>query len=384
MSQMAKKIDRYGKKYCWIAYHEIAGFRQDKGLSKQQWKSNYEKRFKVDIDPSFPEEIQDIEIIKTNYLTKRIKDLPNWIVNGPTPDITPYLLIESIQNEHGPWVLLDGYIQQEDLNARRDIFIFPCSLFLKKEEFTEIVKQLRRQDLGGRWLPEIPEYFYAFAGEVPWCETYLYNGNEELSFTIGKETKRVPVEETEFLKNGKKLNSNELLELFEVINDYESKKLSEKDADKYLQKNKIQIRKVKNVKKQIIEKTRKYEVIIPISTLSLGSHKSDVNPGIHAYVLSKELCEALDLTSKPQSYDLYDKSDRRASITLKWGRDFHTYHKLIYIRKDLLDRILQDKKLKLIWGVWGERRYKDKKNIGLQEFAEKHQAYKVFQKIITY
>lgn len=62
----------------------------------------------------------------------------------------------------------------------------------------------------------------------------------------------------------------------------------------------------------------------------------------------------------------------------------YSLHKLIYMRKDLLDRVLQDKKRYLIWGVWGERRYKAKENAGLDEFARKHQSYKVFQRIVTY
>lgn len=92
----------------------------------------------------------------------------------------------------------------------------------------------------------------------------------------------------------------------------------------------------------------------------------------------------IDLSSRPQTFDLYDKNDRRASITLKWGNDLHTFHKLIYMRKDLLDRVLQNKERDLIWGVWGERRYKAKENAGLDEFAKKHQSYKVFQRIVTY
>jgi hypothetical protein len=45
-----------------------------------------------------------------------------------------------------------------------------------EREVSEIVRLLRRQDLGGRWLPEIPEHYSIFAGEVPWCETFLIMG----------------------------------------------------------------------------------------------------------------------------------------------------------------------------------------------------------------
>lgn len=379
-----RKIDRYGKKYCWIAWHEIAGYRQDKGLLKREWEDENHKRFTVDIDPSFPEEIQKVQIIRTNYLLPKGKSLQGWITKGPTPDIMPYLLLDEIQSEHGPWVLLDGFIEQENLDAKRDIFIFPRALFLEKSDMLDIVQRLRKQDLGGRWLPEIPEHHYTFAGEVSWCETFPYYGNTELSFIIGVEKKRVPIEETEFLKSGRNLSGDELKELFEVVDKYRSKKISEEDVDRYIEENKLQIRKVRSFKTETSQKTKEYKAIIPISTVNWGSHESIVNPGISAYVLSKELCQVLELSSRPQTYDLYDKTGRRASITLKWGNDLHTFHKLIYIRKDLLDKVLQDRGLDLIWGIWGERRYRDKENAGLREFSKKHQSYKVFQRIDTY
>lgn len=378
------KVDRYGKKYCWIAWHEIAGLRQDKGLLRRKWKIDNYERFTVDIDPSFPEEIQSIEIIKTDYIGKRVKSLSRWITKGPIPDITPYLMLDEIQNEHGPWVLLDGFIEQENLDSRRDIFIFHRGIFVKKVELVDVVEHLRKQNLGERWLPEIPEHHYTFAGEVPWCDTFSCYGNTELSFVVGIEKKRVSFEETEFLKGDRYLNGDELKELFEVVDKYRSKKISEEDVNRYIAENKLQMRKIRRFKTETSQKTKEYEVIIPISTLNWSSRESIVNPGISAYVLSKELCQVIGLSSRPQTFDLYDKAGRRASITLKWGDNLHTFHKLVYIRKDLIDRLLQDKGLDLIWGIWGERRYRDKGNAGLREFTKKHHSYKIFQIVVTY
>ena len=270
------------------------------------------------------------------------------------------------------------------MDSKRDIFIFPRSLFVKKEELDDVVQRLRKQDLGGRWLPEIPEYHYMFAGEVPWCETFHYNGKTVLSFIVGTEKTRVPFEETEFLKGGRALTVDELKELLEVIHDYRNKKLSEEDVNNFIAKNVIQIRKARRFKTETVRKTKECEVVIPISTLNMAYHESTINPGIHASVLSKELCETLGLTSRSQTFDLYDTSNRRASITLRWGDAWHTFHKLTYMRKDLLDRFLQDREIELLWGIWGERRYKSKDNEGLHEFAKKYPSYKVYQDVITY
>ncbi len=194
----------------------------------------------------------------------------------------------------------------------------------------------------------------------------------------------MPFEETEFLNGGRNLTGGELKELFEVVDNYRSKKISEEDANNFIEENKIQIRKVQRFKTEIAQKTQKYTVVIPISTLNWSEYKNIVNPRLSAYVLSRELCESLALSSRPQTFNLYDKGDRKASVTLKWRNNTHTFHELIYLRKDLLDKVLQDKGLDLIWGIWGERRYETKENTGLGEFAKKHQSYKVFQSVVTY
>lgn len=378
------KIDRYGKKYCWIAYYEIAGYRQDKGLLKKEWESGYQNRFTTDIDPSFPTEIQKIEIIKSDFLKSRLKSLPKWITKGLSPDISPFTVLRTIQDEPGPWVLLDGFIEQEDLDSKRDIFIYPRGLLVKKEMVSEIIDRLTKQDVGGRWLPEIPEFYFVLAGEIPWCETFPYNGVVEISFIVGTKKKRVPDEKTKFLKDGVNLTVGELRKLLEIVDEYRNKKITEEDVNKYISENKIQIRNIKFLRTETVQKTKEYEIQLPVAILNMSEAASTANPGGHAYVLSKELCKSLNLTARPQTYDFYDETNRRASITLRWGEDWHSFHKLIYLRKDLLDTFLHEKGLHLIWGIWGERRYKSRHNYGLQEFAKGHEGYKVFQDVLSY
>ena len=51
------KTERYGKKYSWIAYYEVAGQRLDEGVLEL-----WGERFAADIDPSFPEPICEKEL----------------------------------------------------------------------------------------------------------------------------------------------------------------------------------------------------------------------------------------------------------------------------------------------------------------------------------
>lgn len=233
-------------------------------------------------------------------------------------------------------------------------------------------------------MPEIPEVYFIFAGEVPWCETFSYNGVAEISFIVETKKRRVPDKKTEFLKNGVTLTADELRKLFEVIDKYRNKQITEEDGNKYISENNIQIKNSKFFRTETVQKTKEYEIQLPVATLNMSESASAANPGGHAYVLSKELCESLNLTARPQTFDFYDETNRRASITLRWGEDWHSFHKLIYLRKDLLDRFLRKERLDLIWGIWGERRYKSKNNYGLQEFTKGHQGYKVFQEVLSY
>jgi hypothetical protein len=310
------KIDRYGKKYSWISFYELAGFRQDNGLLSD----NYTDKLRIadaDVDPSFPERAQEFELIKTDYLGDRSVALSDWIQKGGVPDLSTYLIVEKLCDEIGPWVLLDGYINQEDLEAKRSRFIFPRGLLVSRNEASKLAKCLKSQNLGGRWLPDIPEDYYTFAGEIPWCETFPQNGTIEM----------------EFEGNDKK---------------------------------------------------RAYEILIPVRYYNWEDYHSALNRASPAMVPAKELTEDLDLCSQPQTFNLYEKNGKLASITLRWGDSWHTEHYLTYLRQDLLNRYLKDNDAKLIWAIWGERRFLSKSFEELREFGKEQESYRIFQTIKTY
>src|SRR5690606_19516769 len=117
------KTDRYGKKYSWIAFFELAGFRQD---IKPITEAGEETRLSdVDIDPSFPGEIPSFELIKNDFLGDRKMPNEDWVVNGEKPDLSPYYIVKNLMGEEGEWVLLDGYLSQEDIDTQRKLFTFP-------------------------------------------------------------------------------------------------------------------------------------------------------------------------------------------------------------------------------------------------------------------
>lgn len=232
-------------------------------------------------------------------------------------------------------------------------------------------------------MPEIPSTSYVFAGEILWCETFHYNGEAELTFTIGKKTEKVPSNKISFFKDGKRLKREEEMRFVDMMMRRLKGELTDKDINDFVRDNRIKITRVA-FEERIVEKKKSYKVLIPVVSFSWESSHSMINPGQHAYVPPRELSEHFQLRPRPQAFDFYDGSGRRASTTLKCGEEWHTIQELFFFRKDLLDKFLKDRKYQLVWAIWGERQFKSRHNIGLPDFAKEQEAYKVFQEVLTY
>jgi len=305
------KTERYGKKYSWIAFYELAGFQKDQRLLDEFY-DDYVRIPDADIDPSFPQPLQEFHMIDKDLLGDRTLLLHEWIENGNMPDISSYFVLEELRGEKGPWVLLDGYIGQEDLEARRSGFIFPRGLFVQSDDFGEIETFLQKQNPG--LLPEIPEDYYTYAGEIPWCDTFPCNGQSELEFVISTKREKVVVS---------------------------SPISSEKDI--------LLIPKEQEV--EVPDEKRVFKVFIPVRRNNWEDYHSSVNHGRAVLVPAKEIAKFLDMCSQPQTFDLYEKNGKRASITIRWGEPWHSEHHLIFLRRDMLDRYLHGNNLRLLWVV---------------------------------
>ena len=176
-----RKTDRYGKKYSWIAFYELAGFRQDNGLLPDYYSE--ERTLEIDIDPSFPVEERRYNLVTEDFLGDRKKSAEEWISNTPPPDLTSYLKVDQFCEDQGPWVLLHGYLRQEDKQVNRNIFAWLQGLIVKSEEVEEIVATLKKQQEIDAHI--IPSDYRTYAGEIPWCDTYPLNSWQELSFKTG-------------------------------------------------------------------------------------------------------------------------------------------------------------------------------------------------------
>lgn len=343
-----RKIDRYGKKYSWIAYHELYGLRQDKGLLKERLFTPPERPYSADIDPSFPMPVEQHQLVKENFLGDLNEPLYDWIREGGLPDINPYLVVTDLKGKPGPWVLLNGYVNQVNKDAQRGRFTFIRGLIVKDSERDVIRERLEQQNLGGRWLPEIFEEHLTFAGEVPWADTFHANNVQELRFLVGGRRRDAEVPETAATESDEK--NPLMLSVGSTTDEPEC-----------------------------------YKVLIPVQTVGWSESTSAANLGLSADVPSKELATELNLQSRPQTFDLFDTEGERASLMteFKEGEEFNSDAEFFtFLRQDLLNTYLLETAQSLIWAVWGEREQEYESLPGMTHLPGK--TYQVFQEIKVY
>jgi hypothetical protein len=390
-SSDGRKTDRYGKKYSWIAFYEMAGYRKDLGLLEDEW--DVFRISDIDIDPSFPKEVTLYHLLSRDFLLDQIP-INEWLFSDNFPNIDDYLILEEINGEKGPWILIDGYFSDENVEKTRSCFFFPRGLLVKSYDHERIFELLQNQDLGGRWLPEIPDDHYVYAGEIPWADTFLDNDEIEIEFVTSKLPVQVAIQKQILKKNGKELSKKELSKIInllikeEKINWFQKYFLDEinySEFESYLANLEISLEKrivMTDIEKEIKER---FQVTLPVRENSWDETRSAVNPSRNVAIPSKAITNFLGLVNQPQTFDLFDQNGAKASITVKYGDPYRNMQKFTYLRKDLLDKYLAEKDLKLIWALWGEKEISYKNEQFREQFLKLYgDVRKNFQEIILY
>ena len=391
-----RKTDRYGKKYSWIAFYELAGFRQDNNLLSDYYDNS--RTLYTDIDPSFPDEHREYNLVTKDFLGNREVTTQQWVSKTPHPDLTSYLKIDSPCGEKGTWILLSGFLSQKDNQVNRDMFSFLQGLIVKSEDVEEIVEILKKQEKIDRsTLPYCPEDGYTYADEIPWCDTYQENIWEEVKLKIG--TVLVPKEQQVILSDGKPASDEELQSFWDSIEDLVEPKdnltkllgfwdinsitnLIESENSEMI-KVKLQERdlELKTDMTEVEEpKYKTYKMLVPVRENHWSDSSSAAVPGRSVAIPIRQIAETFSLYGHPQSFDLFEKDGRRASITFCYGEEWKDKQDFTYLREDLLERYLTKIGAELIWVIWGNRRLVSENPDGPYENFHEVRTYSDIQK----
>ncbi|MFF7400037.1 hypothetical protein ACFZAI_26545 [Achromobacter sp. NPDC008082] len=287
------KVDRYGKKYGWIAYFEMWGVRQAEGLLDERRGA---RPSDADIDPTFPLEALVVKLPLPDLFSGQPTEISNWIVRGPQPDYRSILEITEVDGLSGPWVLLDGFLEQTAVDDRQ-VFTFLRGVLVESGEADRLCRLFSGLEYPGNYaIPNAPERYYTYAGEMPFSSVPGLPAASE-----------------------------------QEEDGYEKKVSTDRWSDGGI------------------------PVDIPVQRYSWESYHSVVNQNSGTVLPSKQICEALNLRYRANKWDLHDASGA-ASLYREVGEDGSQISGWFsYLRRDLLDNYLTQSGKTLVWLMWGER-----------------------------
>ncbi|MDO8630108.1 MAG: hypothetical protein Q7R41_06400, partial [Phycisphaerales bacterium] len=294
------KIDRYGKKYSWIAYFEMYGLLSDQGQLAEEPVT--ERISDADIDPSFPLPPRTWRPILPKLFKRTTREPKEWISRGPTPDYDHLLNPTNVDRQRGPWALLEGFIEQSAPRDDRRIFTFLRGVFVNSKQTRRLLSAFNaRKYPGNHAIPEPTGDYYTYGGEIPWSDRFGSNI-------------RGP--------NG------------EVRRD-EREAFEHHDGSQW--------------KPGI-------PVEIPVCRFAWESYHSQLNQVSGIEVPAPALCQHFGLVNRRGEWDLYDAKGHLATAYRKFEDAPVTLStQLIYIRCDLLADYLEKTRQTLVWLLWGER-----------------------------
>lgn len=193
----AHKAERIGKKYQWIAYHEIMGaladnfqFYEDEGPGRP-WLGTWEGSFR-DIDPSCLATSTAGGYWKSDiscwWSPKLAVDWdPNladkqWVKSGSAlPDLIP--MFTAVDTSGQDWVNLEGNIllrqpscslSLDEEGTRRQIRCRFPTVLTRKADAEAFAEWASTQDFSNRALPDAPRYYHMYLGEFYWSPAAEY------------------------------------------------------------------------------------------------------------------------------------------------------------------------------------------------------------------
>ena len=292
------KVDRYGKKYSWIAYFEMWGERE--ALRKLSDWDLRERTSDCGVDPSFPK--------RPPHWKPPIPDLfgdlgiatEAWVESGFTPNWHSLLVVPEINGHQGEWVLVEGYICGADKSLDRELFAFLRGVFIARSNVHSFKEKFLTVEYpGNHKIPKGATEHYLYAGEAGRRQNYAWRL---------------------YQRNGR------------------YRRQIEKAFDEF------------------VSPVPDIRLELPSIHFGWESYHSSHNEFSGFNLPAPSLIQRLGLASKNREIDFYDSMGKLGTLYREAGDGWKgDRHSLFYVRADLLRRYLTDTRQVLVWCNWGER-----------------------------
>jgi hypothetical protein len=301
------KVDRFGKKYSWIAYFEMWGERDAAG-ELPDWRLG-ERTPDCDLDPTFPKPPPNWAPPIPELFGDRETDTEAWVEGGFTPAWKPLLVVPEINGHQGDWVLVQGYVRgvKEDLD--RELQAFLRGAFVARRDMGRLKDRFLAIDYpGNSAIPDGDTEHYLFAGEAGRRNNY-----------------------TRHLLRRNGWYRRQIQEAF----------------DRYV-----------TVERPALRTRHIPGIRVELPSIHFGweSHHSALNDFSGFDLPAPALIQRLGLASKSRQVDFFDADGNPGTLYREAGDGWKgNRHRLLYIRADLLRRYLIESRQVLAWCNWGER-----------------------------
>jgi len=357
-SDYAGKIDRYGKKYSWIAYFELYGLKSDKG-DLDDWQLSKANRLDEDsIDPSFPNTVVKSSKQMTDFdISTELNNLKKWLTQSKAPNITQYIKVDEVDGHKGPWTLVHGTIDKNHEKTERRMSTFITGLIIDKKKKTELKEIIEKTDFpGDHLIPSLPDVSDVFAGELGWYE----RTDDDLQRTFLE----IPVGHKQIKLSRKEMRYRNISIVSYLENG--DKEQSTVEIPKY---------RTETVYKKLYA--------TPMARWFIGRNLSSVGAdydGLGLFIPSLEIMKENKLY---MDCDLNIKNEKGEVVSIGHinGKQYDNCERLLYFRDDFLKNILGKTQKKLYIVAWGERHGWSKSGYVRDKHLDKiYQSYKNIHK----
>lgn len=307
--------ERYGKKYSWIAYHEMAGELSDKDLLELDG-----VRFNHDIDPFFTSintaPFEDSHL----YLGYQNISAEEWVSEDFEKVNFESFEKDILEGDAGPWIILSGCISANSKLMNRDFFQSINCFFIHSHDRSRLDDALDSEvEIN---VPERVSLYSVFLGEV-----------------YGIKRDHVP-------------NVSSI----SVWKGYENREVSNIDfSDLYFLDGEIVTRAESTDKTKIIQISIYDEFECYLSSIDYQyEHESKQNTNLR--LLPPWIVKSLNLSFDPITTTYYDSEGKMAGKLINEHTSFNRSENSLFLRKDLFEKLLVEQSLSLLASVILEKR----------------------------